>query len=206
MATTEQRASQAAIVEAPASPPDSFAPVIGTDHPLYPVLIGLALFPIAMGTPGHHVAEDMDIEDTHPFFPDHFWPYPIIMALMVATVAYLSWGFPHALALQPPANPRVPWFPRPDWYFLFLFQFLKLGNEVIMEVVIPTVWIVILLLWPFIDQSIGPPAARLLRLPKWEIPGHNLITGGLGWMVIAGLVLLTMWSLSGVSLFGVYNG
>jgi len=56
---------------------------IGPDHILYPVLVGLALFPILMGDAGHHLADDMPDEDTHPFFPDHFWPYPIIAVVML---------------------------------------------------------------------------------------------------------------------------
>ena len=47
---------------------------IGKDHILYPVLLGLALFPILMGSSGHHLADDMPDDETHPFFPDHFWP------------------------------------------------------------------------------------------------------------------------------------
>src|SRR5258708_25340532 len=47
---------------------------IGPDHILYPLLIGIALFPILMGSAGHHLADDMPDDETHPFFPDHFWP------------------------------------------------------------------------------------------------------------------------------------
>jgi len=63
---------------------------IGPDHILYPVVVGLALFPILMGDAGHHLADDMPDDDTHPFFPDHFWPYPIIAVMMLVAVGLLA--------------------------------------------------------------------------------------------------------------------
>src|ERR1700686_4754561 len=59
---------------------------IGPDNILYPILITLALFPILMGAAGHHLADDMPDEDTHPFFPDHFWPYPVIIVFIMIPV------------------------------------------------------------------------------------------------------------------------
>ena len=59
---------------------------IGPDHILYPVLIGIGLFPILMGASGHHLADDMPDDETHPFFPDHFWPYPVIIVVMMVTL------------------------------------------------------------------------------------------------------------------------
>ena len=43
---------------------------VGPDHILYPVLVGLALFPILMGSSGHHLAEDMPDDETHPFLDE----------------------------------------------------------------------------------------------------------------------------------------
>src|SRR5262249_6301051 len=42
---------------------------IGPDHILYPVLVGLALFPMFFGAAGRHLAEDLPEDETHPFFP-----------------------------------------------------------------------------------------------------------------------------------------
>src|SRR5437588_724833 len=63
---------------------------VGIDHPAYPVLVGLALFPILMGGSGHHLAEDMPDDETHPFYPDHFWPYPIIAVILGLTFFALA--------------------------------------------------------------------------------------------------------------------
>src|SRR5208283_5407502 len=48
------------------------------------------------------------------------------------------------------------YIPRPEWYFLFLFQVLKVFNgplEVIGTVVLPTLAILALVLTPFIDRG-----------------------------------------------------
>jgi len=85
---------------------------IGPDHILYPVMIGLALFPILMGSAGHHLADDMPEEDTHPFFPDHFWPYPIIAVIMMLTVGVLSAFVQTNMQLEQSADPRAVVLPR----------------------------------------------------------------------------------------------
>jgi quinol-cytochrome oxidoreductase complex cytochrome b subunit len=170
---------------------------IGPDHILYPVVVGLALFPILMGGAGHHLADDMPDEDTHPFFPDHFWPYPIIAVVILVTVGLLAFFVQKNLQLEPSADPRAATIPRPDWYVLFLFQFLKLGPELIMSLVIPPVVVVALLLWPFIDSIGGSRVAKRLGWKSWPVPGRNIITGT-GWVIFLGLIaLLTLWALAG---------
>ncbi|HEX3507621.1 MAG TPA: hypothetical protein VHW94_04460 [Candidatus Dormibacteraeota bacterium] len=170
---------------------------IGPDNILYPVLVGLALFPILMGAAGHHLADDMPDEDTHPFFPDHFWPYPIIAVVMLVTVGLLAFFVQKNLQLEAPADPRAVTIPRPDWYFLFLFQFLKLGPELIMSLVIPPIVVGILLLWPFIDAIGGPRAAKRLGWQRWPVPGRNVYTGTGFVVFLAIIALLTLWALAG---------
>ena len=179
---------------------------IGPDHILYPIMISLALFPILMGSAGHHLADDMPEEDTHPFFPDHFWPYPIIMVLMLLTVGLMATFVRENMQLEQSADPRVVTLPRPDWYFLFLFQFLKLGPELLMSLVIPPLVVVGLILWPFIDNHGGRWLAGKLGWAVWPIPGRNIITGT-AWIVFLGfIVLLTLWALAGVTIFGITGG
>jgi quinol-cytochrome oxidoreductase complex cytochrome b subunit len=170
---------------------------IGPDHILYPVVVGLALFPILMGAAGHHLADDMPDEDTHPFFPDHFWPYPIIAVVMLVTVGLLAFFVQKNLQLEVPADPRAVTVPRPDWYFLFLFQFLKLGPELIMSLVIPPLVVGVLLLWPFIDAIGGPRVAKRMGWKRWPVPGRNIITGTGYVIFLAIIALLTLWALAG---------
>jgi len=170
---------------------------IGPDHILYPVVVGLALFPILMGAAGHHLADDMPDDDTHPFFPDHFWPYPIIAVVMLIAVGLLSAYVQKNLQLEPSADPRAVTIPRPDWYFLFLFQFLKLGNEFIFSIGIGTVVIILLLIFPFLDSMLGPRIAKRLGWKKWPVPGRNIITGSIFVGALVIVALLELWALAG---------
>jgi quinol-cytochrome oxidoreductase complex cytochrome b subunit len=181
----------------PDSPPRRTLLPVGPDHPAYPVLVGLALFPILLGAGGHHLAEELPDDETHPFYPDHFWPYPIIAVGMLATVGLMAAFVQQNMLLEQSADPRITVIPRPDWYFLFLFQFLKTGNELITALVIPPLILIVLLLWPFIDQSIGPRLARQFGWARWPVPGRNWITGT-GWcLFIAWILFFTFWALAG---------
>ena len=192
--------------EEPVLEPEYKRMPIGPDHILYPIMIGLALFPILMGSAGRHLAEDLPEDETHPFFPDHFWPYPIIMVLMLVTVGLLSAFVQQNMALEQSADPRAVVLPRPDWYFLWLFQMLKLGPELIMSLVIPPLIVIGLLLWPFIDGPVGRRLAQRLHWSTWPVPGRNVITGT-GWILFIGfIVMLTFWALSGVTILGITGG
>jgi quinol-cytochrome oxidoreductase complex cytochrome b subunit len=170
---------------------------IGTDHILYPIAIGLALFPILLGDAGHHLADDMPDDETHPFFPDHFWPYPVIAVVMLVTVGLMAAFVQKNLQLEPSADPRAVTIPRPDWYFLFLFQLLKLGPELFMSLVIPPLALGALLIWPFIDSIAGPRMAKRLGWKRWPVPGRNIITGTI-WIASLGIILaLELWALAG---------
>jgi quinol-cytochrome oxidoreductase complex cytochrome b subunit len=170
---------------------------VGPDHILYPVLVGLAMFPILMGDAGHHLADDMPDDETHPFFPDHFWPYPIIAVVMLVAVGLLAFFVQKNLQLETSADPRTVTIPRPDWYFLFLFQLLKLGPELIMSLVIPPVVIGAFLLFPFIDAIAGPRIAKRLHWKTWPVPGRNVITGTVFVASLAIIALLEAWALAG---------
>jgi len=170
---------------------------IGPDHILYPVVVGIALFPILMGDAGHHLADDMPDDETHPFFPDHFWPYPVIIVFMMVVVGAFAWFIQKNLQLEASADPRAVTIPRPDWYFLFLFQFIKLGPELLMSIVIPTVGVLALLLFPFIDAIGGPRWAKMLGWKSWPVPGRNIVTGT-GWVIfLVAIAVLTLWALAG---------
>ena len=170
---------------------------IGPDHILYPIAASLAAFQFLFGEPGHHLADDMPEEDTHPFFPDHFWPYPVIMVMMLIVVGLLAAFLQKNLQLEASADPRAVTIPRPDWYFLFLFQFLKLGNEFIFSIGIGTVAIIALVIFPFLDQILGPKMAHRLGWERWPVPGRNIITGTIFVGSLVFIALLELWALAG---------
>jgi quinol-cytochrome oxidoreductase complex cytochrome b subunit len=110
------------------------------------------------------------------------------------------------MALEQSADPRAVVLPRPDWYFLFLFQFLKLGPELVMSLVIPPMVAMVLLLWPFIDSQLGRRLAPRLGWMRWPSPGRNKITGTI-WVVFLGSILfLTLWAVLGFSLYVPWAG
>ena len=170
---------------------------IGPDHILYPIIATLAAFQFLFGEPGHHLADDMPDDETHPFFPDHFWPYPVIMIVMLVTVGLLAAFLQKNLQLEASADPRAVTIPRPDWYFLFLFQFLKLGNEFVFSIVIGTVVIILLIIFPFLDQIMGPRMAHRLGWKKWPVPGRNVVTGTVFVLSLVAIALLEVWALAG---------
>lgn len=94
-------------------------------------------------------------EDGVPFFPDILFKDAVIALLvflaLIALAALL--GAP----LEAKADPAdTTYTPRPEWYFLFLFQFLKYfpGRlEVIGAFIVPTLLILGLLALPFLDRS-----------------------------------------------------
>src|SRR5207249_8359684 len=120
------------------------------------------------------------------FWPDQVLRDAVACLAVLATVLFLilrhrlfSSPGPLGAELGAPATPTEP-FPaaRPDWYFLFLFQFLKLfpgGTEVWGAIVIPGLAMLVIFLMPFIG--------------RWQL-GHRFNLGLLG-CLLAGAALLT---------------
>ena len=100
-----------------------------------------------------------------------FYPYAVakdsIMALIVLVVIiFLSLLF--GAELQPKANPTTTTYvPRPDWYFFFLFEVLRVMKNVpdftpMATIGVPTICMILLFLLPFYDRS---PERRIERRP-----------------------------------------
>jgi len=89
-----------------------------------------------------------------PFFPDAIFKDSVISLIIFLILVALAFfiGSP----LEERANPAdANYSPKPEWYFLFLFQLLKYfpGDlEVIGVVVVPTLAIVFLFLLPILDR------------------------------------------------------
>ena len=70
-------------------------------------------------------------------------------------------------AYEAKADPGVLGYdPKPEWYFFFLFELLRIFKTpellIVGSVIIPTIWMVLLIGWPFIDRN---PDRRLSRRP-----------------------------------------
>lgn len=90
-----------------------------------------------------------------PFFPDAIYKDAIISLLIFLVLIGLAFfvGAP----LEERADPAdTTYTPKPEWYFLYLFQLLKYfpGNlEVIGVIVIPTIAVLLLFGLPFLDRG-----------------------------------------------------
>ena len=96
-----------------------------------------------------------DKEKGVPFFPNVLFKDAVVAFLIFLVLIALAYfvGAP----LEARANPGdTSYTPRPEWYFLFLFQLLKYfpGDlEVIGVFLLPTLVVVLLFALPFIDRS-----------------------------------------------------
>lgn len=113
-----------------------------------------------------------------PFFPDILFKDAVISLLVFLILVALAYflGTP----LEGRANPAdTSYTPRPEWYFLFLFQLLKYfpGElEVIGVVVLPLLAILLLFALPFIDRSkLRHPLSRLFVIGVTALLGVGII-------------------------------
>jgi ubiquinol-cytochrome c reductase cytochrome b subunit len=99
----------------------------------------------------------------------------------VAAVVQAPFG-----ALADPGDTRYT--PRPDWYFLFLFQLLKLFSgplEVVGSVVLPNLAVVALLAVPFLDRGRPVPLVRR-RVAMGAVAVCAVVWTGLTLAAVAG--------------------
>ena len=115
--------------------------------------------------------------------PDaNFWPDQVLMdavaALAVVVTAVSLTLYFRGAELSAPADPSEPYSAaRPEWYFLFLFQFLKYfpgGTEVWGAIVIPSLVLGVMAIMPILGQ--------------WKL-GHRFNLGFLGAILVGALFL-----------------
>jgi ubiquinol-cytochrome c reductase cytochrome b subunit/menaquinol-cytochrome c reductase cytochrome b/c subunit len=101
-----------------------------------------------------------------PFYPYALAKDSIMAAIVLGVIIFLSLMF--GAELLPKANPTTTTFvPRPDWYFFFLFELLRVMRNVpkftaMATIGIPTICMVLLFLLPFYDRS---PERRITHRP-----------------------------------------
>ena len=121
------------------------------------------------------------------FYPDIIYKDIIITFAVFLLLVGMAIFF--GVAAEPPADPSdSSYIPRPEWYFLFLFEMLKYFPGVIEwvgTVIIPTIAVLALLLLPFYDR--GPER-------YWK--KRKLATAIMGFIVI-GIALLTILAVVG---------
>ena len=119
-----------------------------------------------------------------------FWPDQVLRDAVVCLAVLLVMIFfnvrTHGAGLDAPADPSEPYPARPEWYFLFLFQILKLPifkgsvGEILGAIVVPTLILAVVVAMPYIG--------RTLR-------GHRFNLAFL-WVTLAGITGLTYMAMS----------
>lgn len=123
--------------------------------------------------------DDEEKKGLIPFFPDYVLDEIIAWYIALAILVALATLFPAGLEEQ--ANPiSTPEHVKPEWYFLFFYQFLKLVPR-ILGVIVAGVGILLLFLVPFLDRS---PSRK---------PRARRVLNALGVVAIIVTVLLSIW-------------
>src|SRR5579863_10502048 len=101
-----------------------------------------------------------------PFFPYAVAKDGTIAVVMMGVIIFLALMF--GAELGPKADPTTTTYvPRPDWYFFFLFEVLRVMKNIpkftpMATIGVPTICMILLFLLPFYDRS---PERRIERRP-----------------------------------------
>lgn len=136
-----------------------------TLHVVLLPLATLALVVVHIMLVRRHGVAPQPGDETRP--PKRFYPGQVFkdtVAIFVAFAVLFTLAIVARVPLEPRANPiDTNYVPRPDWYFLFLFQLLKFFEgplEVFGTVILPTLAILALLALPFLDRGRIVPVAK----------------------------------------------
>jgi ubiquinol-cytochrome c reductase cytochrome b subunit/menaquinol-cytochrome c reductase cytochrome b/c subunit len=119
-----------------------------------------------------------------------FFPYAVakdsFMAVFVLAIIILMAAL-FGAELGPKADPTTTTYtPRPEWYFFFLFELLRVVKPpelvFLATIGIPTICLVLLLLLPFIDRN---PERHPLKRPIATLTGIAVICA-MAWLTIEG--------------------
>ena len=121
-----------------------------------------------------------------PFFPNRLFTHAVMALGLLVLLIFLSWN--QRAPLEFPADPTsTTYTPRPEWYFLSLFQLLNYfpGRwEIIASQLIPGLVIGSMLLLPFVDRN------------SENRPWRKPVTTGIAIFYVFMLILLTLIALS----------
>jgi menaquinol-cytochrome c reductase cytochrome b/c subunit len=101
-----------------------------------------------------------------PFFPYAVAKDSVMAMITILVIVFLSLMF--GAELGPKADPTTTTYvPRPDWYFFFLFEVLRVMKNVpdftpMATIGVPTICMILLFLLPFYDRG---PERRIERRP-----------------------------------------
>jgi len=123
--------------------------------------------------------EEKEQKQHIPWFPNFVIGEVIVMYIALAVLIILASIFPSGL--EEVADPlHVPAHAKPEWYFWWLYQIIKLVPPLV-GIAVPIVGLILIILLPFLDR--GPE----------RHPRKRVIPMTIGAAVATALVLLTIW-------------
>jgi ubiquinol-cytochrome c reductase cytochrome b subunit len=111
------------------------------------------------------------------------------VAIFIAFAILFTMAVSVRVPLEQLADPAdTSYVPRPEWYFLFLFQTLKLFTgplEVVGSVVLPGMAILALILVPFLDRG------RMVKVTRRTVAFTFVTLAAIGWTGLTATALIT---------------
>ncbi len=146
------------------------------------ILVGLHIYLIRLHDMAGHWREDHPGKSRkHPFFPYSMFKDSVIFTAVFALILVLAFAVP--LELEEIAGTLDPTYqPRPEWYFMWLFQLLKYFEgkfEAVGSLVIPGIGFLLLLFLPFLGRN------------RSRNPADRPLASALGVAVIMALVYMS---------------
>ncbi len=129
-----------------------------------------------------------------PFFPYAVAKDSLMMVLVMAVIIFLALLFGDELG--PKVDPTTTTYvPRPDWYFFFLFELLRVMRNIpkftdMATIGIPTICMILLFLLPFYDRS---PERRITHRPVALAAGLTTILA-MAYLTYTGANVGSPWS------------
>ena len=139
-------------------------------------------------TPRRYKHPEYPEEDTIPFFPNYIILEVIVAYIVLAVIIVLATLLPVGLEEKADAF-NTPAHIKPEWYFLWIYQFIKVPPQIIgpgvaaelAGIFIPAVGILLLIILPFLDRK--PERRPGRRRPAMIITG----------LILLGFVALSIW-------------
>ncbi|MEP6714988.1 MAG: cytochrome b N-terminal domain-containing protein, partial [Terriglobia bacterium] len=139
------------------------------------LLIGLHVYLVRRH--GVAPAPNDELKPKKSFYPQQVFKDTV--AVFIAFAILFTLAIAVRIPLERLADPTdTSYIPRPEWYFLFLFQMLKVFEgplEVVGTVILPTVAILALIVTPFIDRS------KIAKVRQRTLAMGIVLLAGLGW-------------------------
>jgi menaquinol-cytochrome c reductase cytochrome b/c subunit len=129
-----------------------------------------------------------------PFFPYAVAKDSLMMVIVMVMIIFLALFF--GAELGPKVDPTTTTYvPRPDWYFFFLFELLRVMRNIpkftdMATIGIPTICMILLFLLPFYDRS---AERRITHRPVALAAGLTTILA-MGYLTYTGANVGSPWS------------